>query len=336
MKKSFIQLAVISAISILTTACYTTDTLKVEKSSALELPSSVTIKGIALNPEGIEYNKNKHTFLLSSLNAAPVVQVNLDGTYKTFTSGEAFPMSTAGLQIDYKRDRLLVAAFNGLELMDNKPQTKGASHLRIYNLTTGVLEQDIDLSSLAPKANAYFANDVAVDNEGNVYISDWYANLIYKVDLSGKKSIFWKNNSGIEGGPNGLDFHANGHLLVSLIKVSNKGLYTDYGLVKIPLNDPKSATNVKIPKSAFSGFDGMVITQNGDVVGVTNSQKSPGGNMLISLYSKDNWNSANVVNTKDITASTTVAITPQNENFVINQDFTDNFKKSWKIEKIKF
>ena len=325
-KDSFMILA---TITVVTTACS-------NHYNPIEIEKSITIKGTALNPEGIEYNKNNHTFLLSSLNAMPITQVNLDGTHRAFTSGEKFPLSTAGLQIDYKRNQLLVAGFNGTEIMDNDPKTKGASFLRVYNLTTGLLEKEINLSSLAPEASAYFANDIAVDSEGNVYISDWYANLIYKVDTKGEATVFWKNNSGIEGGPNGLDFHSDGYLLVSVIKVNDKGIYEKHGLVKIPLNNPKLATNVKISNSKFAGFDGMVIDDKGAVIGVTNNGKTGGGNMLIELSSKDDWKSAEVTHAKAITPSTTVALTEDNQNYVINQDFSDNLKKTWTIEQVKF
>ena len=300
------------------------------------IPSIIKIEGVAQNPEGIEYDKSDNTFLLSSLNAAPIVKVNSDGTYKPFTSGENFPLSTAGLQIDYERSRLLVAGFNGTELYDKDPKTKGIAHLRIYNLKTGVLEKDINLSHLAPKASAYFANDVAVDKEGNAYISDWYAGVVYKVDLDGKPSIFWMNETGIASGANGLDVHPDGYLLVSLVKVNEKGLYSDYGLVKVMLNDPKSAKVVNISDSDFTGFDGMVITANGNVIGVTNNGKVPGGNTLIELSGKNDWESAKVINTKGITASTTVAVTSGNENYVINQDFSESFAKNWTIENVKF
>ena len=320
-------------------SCSTTKDIKkvdIKVKKDIKFPNTIKIEGIALNPEGIEYNKNDNTFLLSSLNAAPIIKVNLDGTFKSFTSGERFPLSTAGLQIDYKRNRLLVAAFNGLELMDKNPKTKGVSYLRIYNLKTGVLEKDINLSSLAPNANAYFANDITVDSDGNVYISDWYAKVIYKVDLDGLPTIFWSNKTGIPSGPNGLDFHPDGYLLVSILSVNKKGLYSDYGLVKIPVNDPKSAKIVDVSGSKFSGFDGMVINTKGDIIGVTNDQKSPGGNILLELSSKNSWKSAKVVNSKKITTSTTVAITPNNKHYVINQDFSNNFLKTWIIEQIKF
>jgi sugar lactone lactonase YvrE len=320
-------LSIATAITI-STGCFATN-------SNMELPSKVLVKNLAQNPEGIEYDKNDNTFLLSSLNAKPIIKIKPDGTYKAFTHGEKFPLSTAGLQIDYKNNRLLVAGFNGTELMDKDPKTKGVSFLRIYDLKTGALQKEINLSHLAPKASTYFANDIAVDDNGNAYVTDWYAQLIYKVTTDGKASIFWENKTGIKSGPNGIDFK-DGYLLASILTVNSKGLYDNFGLVKIPVSNPNNAKLVKIDDKKYSGFDGMVIKPNGDVVGVTNNQKTPGGNRLITLRSSDNFKTAKVISFKDIDASTTVAVTPNDKNFVINQDFTNNFKKDWNIQEIDF
>ncbi len=324
----------------LTTACNSQSgktNARLEESKA-KLPKTVKIEGVAQNPEGIEFNKKDNTFLLSSLNAGPIIKVSPDGTYKPFTSGEPYPMSTAGLQIDYTNNRLLVAAFNGMELYDNDPATKGIANLRIYNLETGLLEKDINLSSLIPDAPAYMANDIAVDNEGNVYITDWFAAVVYKVDEKGEPSVFWKNETGIASGTNGIDFHPDGYLLVSLVSVNEKGLYANYGLVKIPVNAPNSAKVVTITNAGFTGFDGMVITSNGNVIGVTNDGVSPGGNALIELSSNNHWESAKVINFKKIKPSTTVAITSDNLNYIINQDFSPQSaaSKNWTIERIDF
>ena len=334
MKPTLISVRAMALISlaVMATACSGKDISKRDQSNPTP-PNSITIEGIALNPEGIEYNKKNHTFLLSSLNAAPITQVSFDGTFKPFTSGEKFPLPTADLQIDYKRNRLLAAGFNDKELFDDDPATKGASYLRIYNLETGVIEQDVNLSSLLPNASKYFANDIAIDGDGNAYVSDWFAGVIYKVDVNGKPSVFWKNSSGVPGGPNGLDFHPDGYLLVSII---NDGTYSKHALVKIPVNDPGSATNVEITDAAFSGFDGMYIDGNGHVIGVTNNGKSPGGNVLIELVGERDWRSAKVKSAKAITTSTTVAVTPDNRYFVINQDFSSNQGKTWTIERIQF
>jgi len=338
MNKVLMFLAIV--ISLLAISCQSKKTKTPNKvvettKSKKELPEIIKIEGIAQNPEGIEYDKNDQSFLLSSLNAGPIIKIAHDGTYQPFTNGEPYPMSTAGLEIDDKHNRLLVAAFNGMELYDNNPATKGVSNLRIYNLKSGKMEKDINLSSLVPDAKAYFANDVAVDNEGNAYISDWYAGVVYKVEMNGTPSIFWKNNTGISGGANGLDFHPDGYLLVSLVSVNEKGLYVDYGLIKIPTHNSKLAKKVDIPNAGFRGFDGMVVTDNGHVVGVTNDGKTPGGNSFVSLSSKTNWDSAEVINSISIAASTTVAVTPDSENYIINQNFTNNDAENWTIKQIK-
>ncbi len=342
MKRSFVMLLVVLSLA---TSCNT----KTQKSSknentkeniekSMHIPESINIKGIAQNPEGIEFDKNDNTFLLSSLNAGPIIKINLDGSYKAFTSGESFPMSTAGLQIDYKRNTLLATGFNGLELMDEDPNTKGISNLRVYNLTTGVIERDINLSALVPDAPAYMANDIAVDKNGNVYVTDWFAGVVYKVDENGEPSVFWRNETGIKSGGNGIDYHPDGYLLVSLVSVNEKGLYANYGLVKIPISNPEQAKLVKFVNAGFTGFDGMVLKSNGNVVGVTNNGTSPGGNTLVELSSDDNWETAKIVNTKAIKPSTTLAITPDNLNYIINQDFSPEAAKSenWTIERIEF
>ena len=343
MKNIFILIVV---VSLFITSCDSnTKTKPTENKGVSEVvlneentnfPDLIKIEGVAQNPEGIEFNKYDNTFFLSSLNAAPIVKVNLDGTFKPFTSGEKFPLSTAGIQIDYKRNRLLVAGFNGTELMDKDPKTKGVAFLRIYNLKTGVIEKDINLSLLLPDASAYFANDIAIDNNGNAYISDWYARAVYKVDLDGNPSVFWINETGIESGANGLDFHPNGYLLVSILNVNDQGLYTDYGLVKIPVDDAKNAKIVDVTDDRFTGFDGMVFNSKGNVVGVTNNGTSPGGNTLIELSSKNDWKSAEIENSKVITSSTTVTVTPSNKNYVIHQDFAKPMKEDWTIEQIQF
>jgi len=350
MKHIFILIA---SISVIATSCKSDDktatseaeenemtteepTEVLTKEVKMDFPEVITIEGVAQNPEGIAYNKSDSTFFLSSLNAGPIIKVKLDGTYSAFTSGDKFPLSTAGIEIDDERNRLLVAGFNGTELFDEDPSTKGASFLRIYNLETGVIEKDLNLSSLVPDANAYFANDIALDAAGNVYISDWYARVIYKVGLAGNISVFWTNETGVPSGPNGLDFHSDGYLLVSILNVNEQWLYADYGLVKIPVNDPSSANLVDISGTEYTGFDGMVLKTDGNIVGVTNNGISPGGNMLLELSSSDNWETAEIKNVKEITSSTTVAVTPENENYVINQDFTKDLAETWKIEQIKF
>lgn len=294
-------------------------------------PDEILVSGVAQNPEGIELDVTTESFFLSSLNAGPILRIEMDGSHTPFSSGEPFPLSTAGLQIDHARNRLLAAGFNGAELLDEDPETRGVSFLRIYDLDTGAHRQDVALSTLLPDAPAYFANDIAVDADGNAYISDWYAGVVYKVDVEGNASVFWTNTSVVPGGPNGLDAHPDGYLLVSVL---NDPSYTEYALVKVPFDAPESAADVQIAGADFHGFDGMVLTSTGAVVGVTNDGASPGGNVLLELESTDGWVSANVTTRVAIPASTTVARTADDHFFVINQDFSDGAATSWTIQQI--
>lgn len=294
-------------------------------------PDEIVVSGVAQNPEGIELDTTTDSFFLSSLNAGAILRVEMDGSHTPFSSGEPFPLSTAGLQIDHARNRLLAAGFNGAELLDEDPETRGVSFLRVYDLDTGAHRQDVSLSTLLPDASAYFANDIAVDADGNAYISDWYAGVVYKVDVEGNASVFWTNTSVVPGGPNGLDAHPNGYLLVSVL---NDPSYSEYALVKVPFDAPESAAEVQIASADFHGFDGMVLTSTGAVVGVTNDGASPGGNVLLELESNDGWVSANVTARVAIPASTTVARTEYDDYFVINQDFSDGTATSWTIQHI--
>lgn len=343
MKKSLI---VALGLAVLVSSCGTTTKekgsesieqyTKSEKTVESIFPKTIKVEGIAQNPEGIEFDRKNNTFLLSSLNAGPIIKVELDGEYSPFTSDEPFPMSTAGLQVDYKHNRLLATAFNGTALYDNDPETKGISHLRIYDLDSGEMKKDIDLSALIPEAEAYFANDVAIDQEGNVYVTDWFAGVVYQVDKEGNPTVLWKNETGIKSGSNGIDYHPNGYLLVSLVSVDEKGLYSDYALVKIPVNDPNSASVVEFSNSGYTGFDGMVLTASGNIVGITNNGRTAGGNTLIEVSSSDDWETAKVIRASEISASTTVAVTPDHRNYVIHQDFANGMQEDWTIEQIEF
>ena len=106
--------------------------------------------------------------------------------------------------------------------------------------------------------------------------------------------------------------------------------------VKIPLNAPKSAQLVNTSDTNYHGFDGMVVNTQGNVIGITNNGKTGGGNVLMELKGTADWSSVNIVNSKAIKESTTVAITPENKYFVINQDFSDDSATTWIIEQIKF
>ena len=60
------------------------------------------------------------------------------------------------------------------------------------DVATGKKTRDLDLSKLVP--GKHFPNDLTFDRDGNCFITDSYAHVIYKVTPDGKTSVFTKSD----------------------------------------------------------------------------------------------------------------------------------------------
>lgn len=284
----------------------------------LVFPQEVTVEFENLKPEGIEYNKNNNTFLLGSLTMGNVIEVDLEGNYTNFTNDESL-LSSAGIHVDYEGDRLLVTSFDPAAFFGGK----SIAALNIYKLSTKEKIDEVSFLELVPEAELITPNDIAVDADGNVYITDFLGDVIYKVNQNYEASIFMEDKDILDG-PNGLDFHPDGYLLVSNLKGDQ--------LLKIPVDKPADVSIVEINDELFSGMDGVVYKADGKLVGVTSFET------LVELSSTDNWTTATVDNSKALSSpGTTVAVTPEGKQYalltdVVNPDVFTN----WVIELIEF
>jgi len=280
-------------------------------------PDKVTVTFENLKPEGIDYNKNNTTFLLGSLTMGDVQEVDFEGNYTNFTN-DADLLASAGIHVDYEGDRLLVTsidpgAFGG---------AKSVGGINVYKLSTKEKIKEVSFLDLLPDAEFFTPNDIAVDANGNIYVTDFLGDVIYKVDTDYNATVF--SSSTTLNGPNGIDYHPDGYLLVSNLRAGQ--------LLKVPTNNPTVMSIVTIESDLFSGMDGIVYKPDGKLVGVTSFET------LVEISSNDNWVSATVDNSKPLTTpGTTVAVTPEGLNFALLTDvasqavFTD-----WVIEQVSF
>lgn len=243
------------------------------------LPAKITVPQRGLSPEGIQYDEANQRFIVSSRTQGRIGTVRDDSTYTLFADDVRF-VSTIGLHLDATRQRLLAAVSDAGANTNNRSTSttlRKLAALAIFNLNTGALLNYIDLGALRPNL-PHFANDIAVDNQGNAYITDSLSPIIYKVDAQGVATVFLENSqlSGGTGfGLNGLVYHPDGYLLVAK---SNDGT-----LYKVPLANPASFTTVTSTQSLV-GADGLLLFDNNTLLVVAGSQST-----VFRMVSNDAW-----------------------------------------------
>lgn len=251
------------------------------------LPETVVFTQANLFPEGVQYDANNARYYVSSQTAGTVGQVKDDGSYAAFADN-AVLVSTIGMNLDDSRNRLLVAVSDpGYNSQRTSAATlRKLARLAIFNRDNGQLISSVDLGGLRPTQN-HFANDIAVDTQGNAYITDSFSPIIYKVDAQGVASIFLENSqlaapAGMFG-LNGIVYHPDGYLLVAK---SDEG-----AIFKVPISSPSSFTKVSISQD-LKGADGMLLQDNNTLQVVTNAQAK-----VYRLTTTNSWGAGTVSGT---------------------------------------
>ena len=270
-------------------------------------PDVVAFTQAGLYPEGVQYDAAGSRFLVSSQTRGALGQVNDGGTYTQFADDPVL-VSTIGMHLDAGRNRLLVAVSDPGY---NAARTSAATQRKLaglasFNRTNGQRLAYTDLGSLRPALN-HFANDIAVDAQGNAYVTDSFAPIIYKVDAQGVATIFLENSqlSAPAGkfGLNGIVFHPDGYLLV--VK-SDEG-----SLFKVPLANPAGFTKVGATPD-LTGADGLLLQNNTTLQVVTNAQAK-----VYRLTSADAWATA--------TSSGTFSTPPQYPTTLARREGADSY-----------
>ncbi|QNP52863.1 hypothetical protein H9L05_03870 [Hymenobacter qilianensis] len=173
-------------------------------------PAKITVAEPRVHPEGIRYDELNQRYLVSSRTQGRIGAVKDDGSYRTFADDPRL-ISTIGLNLDAGRQRLLAAVSDGGgNTSRSTPATlRQVAGLAIFNANNGSLQSYVNLGALRP-GQQHFANDIAIDLQGNAYVTDSFAPVIYKVDLQGNASVFLENaqlSGGTGFGLNGIVFH---------------------------------------------------------------------------------------------------------------------------------
>lgn len=241
----------------------------------------INFKAPLFYPEGTAYHKGGNAFFVSSVTTATIGKVDAQGMYNEFYSNPSLK-SSYGMKVDEKRKKLWVCTgdANYSKYADSATHKKMIKLIGL-DLSTGAKTDEVDLSNLVQ--GKHFANDLTLDDKGNIYITDSYSPVIYKVDAQMKASVLTRSDlfKSEDVGLNGIVWHPDGYLIVA--HNSNGQLF------KIDLAQPDRVSKIQI-KTFFPGADGLLWDAGGNLVLVQNK----GVHKVFQLMSGDNWQTAEI------------------------------------------
>ena len=281
--------------------------------------TNITFTADTVYPESAAWSPQENTFFVTSVHRGVIGKLNKTGTYRPFITDKQL-IGTVGIKVDAQRNILWVANSDSGASERSSEATRGKlASLVAYNAHTGKLITYHDLGKLSE--GAHFANDIALDNKGNVYVTDSFAPIIYRVDEKGNASIFATSDlfKGEGFNLNGIVYHPEGFLLVAK--------YNSGELFKIAIADPTHIAKVLIPEP-LTGTDGLLLRSPNTLMAVQNM----GIDTTVELVSDDHWKSATIKSaTKSKLPFPTTATEVGGDIYVLNAQlgslFTPDAKK---------
>ncbi|EOG4615996.1 SMP-30/gluconolactonase/LRE family protein [Pseudomonas aeruginosa] len=247
-------------------------------------------------PEGIAWNDRAGAFLVSSLRGGQVGLVSLDGRYTSFSSDRSL-ITTSGIAVDVARNRVLVCNEDVGISNKSSPSTRNrVAQVLEFDLDTGVLRHVYDFSRLI--SGPTLANDLTVDTQGNVYVTDSFQPQIYKIDPATREvSVLVRSERLMPAGPakavgtqpylNGIIYQPDGFLIVADY---SRGL-----LWKVPLDAPQALAEIRLAQR-LKGPDGLLLKSPTELVAVQSfpsREQGMSGDVTL-LSSSDAWASARI------------------------------------------
>ena len=212
------------------------------------------------NPESVAYAPKQNVLFVSNVNGKP------DQKDQNGFISKVSPSNGNIIQSNW---------VTGLDAPKGIAISNDGSKLYVSDITN-LVEIDIASGKVIKRFNApgsAFLNDVVLDNQGNIYVSDTGTNTVYKLDTNVVNSTsslqVWLQSSQLNG-PNGLhiDSNKNKLIVVSLGPLSKPGGGVEAIDIK---NKTISSLGKAGTTSPFGGLDGIVSDATGTYYYVTDN-----------------------------------------------------------------
>jgi len=241
----------------------------------------IALKGNSVFPEGIITLPN-NDILVGGFGDGSIQRIDKNNKVSFFSEpGQNGMVIAVGFHLDPKNKRLWVANFN-FKTESGNP----GSQFKVFDYTTGKLLKTIPENFI----EGAFFNEVTMDDEGKVYVSDTFGPQIWSTSFESADAKAFVTNNLLKNreqpfGLNGLTITPDKKFLIA--SVMNRTIKGGGRLVKIDLADKKVTTiELKNDKAvdSFSGSDGMFF-HNGQLIMV--NVYSSSGAIFTADFNKD-------------------------------------------------
>lgn len=289
MKQSKIVIISLLATMLIFNGCSSSTSDNNEENTVF-LPKSIEVNASGLYPEGIAFNSADNRFYLSSYHQGKIVSVEKNGTIKPFFDDSSL-ITIVGMKVDTKNNRLIVCNTDLGYSIKSSPDSIGRmAKVEVFDISTKKKIKSYDLSSLYQ--GGHFANDLALDKEGNIYVTDSFSPVIYKISTEGNMSVFSTSEQfAVEQN----EFGLNGIVVYGdyLIVAKSKGAK----LFRIALNNGADIKEITVDK-ALNSIDGLLLNTNNELLVSSNNFTGQGFDEAVyKLSSADKYSTAKVIGT---------------------------------------
>ena len=198
-----------------------------------------------LIPEGMAYDPVDEAFYVGSVEKCKIIKIDKRGRISDFTEPwQDGLVCVLGMRVDAERRVLWVVSSYGFYKATIPRELLG---------TTGVFKYDLHTKKLLkkymlPREENHMLNDLTINSNGNVYVTDWMVPAIYLI--SSEKDTIEKFVD-LSRNPNGIDISDNGTKLF----VAGSGI----GVLDI---HSKTFKELKHPANMYLSGDGLYYYQN--------------------------------------------------------------------------
>ena len=213
----------------------------------LESVSAFEVQGLK-TPESFIADPSTGNYFISNINGGGPGGKDDDGFItKLDKDGKVINLAF----VDGKNKDIILNAPKGLDIIGNVIYVSDIDFVRGFDKETGKLLHDLDFKAFNPSS----LNDLTHDSQGNLYVSDWIGNFIFKIETRNnhKVSVVAKGNT--LGGPNGLNIHPK----------TNKLINVTWETGKVQEIDSSGSIKILVEDKRFKTLDGIDFDNNGNM-----------------------------------------------------------------------